>query len=61
MTADTHSLRRTSPKPGPFLGTCTRCGQTNLPMEAVSQECANPAGLTQEDTLMLAIEGPNDD
>lgn len=51
----THSLRRTSPKGGPFFGTCVLCGTENLPMEAAKQECENWRGITQEDAVVEAI------
>jgi len=54
----THSLRRTSPKGEPFIGTCTKCGLENLTLkQAMSGECANPANLTQDETLLMAIKG----
>lgn len=53
--ADVHSLRRTSPKGGSFIGTCTKCGLENIPLSQMHQSCANPANLSQDDALMLAI------
>lgn len=57
--ADTHSLRRTSPKgPGQkFIGTCIKCGIENIPIERMHEPCVNPAGLNNEETLSLAIMG----
>lgn len=55
---DTHSLNRTSPKGGPFYGTCMKCGATNLPIKAAREPCSNPANLSDDDTLLLAIKGP---
>lgn len=58
-----HALERTSPKGGPFFGTCMKCGATNLPMSAVALPCSNPANLSNDETVILAIEGgkePND-
>ncbi len=56
---DTHALRRTSPKgPGQqFVGTCMKCGMENVPIERMHEQCVNPAGLNQDETLMLAIRG----
>ena len=34
-----HILERTSPKGGPFRGTCVRCGQTELPAVAARALC----------------------
>lgn len=58
--ADTHALSRTSPKgPGqPFIGTCMKCGIPNLTLAQANQPCVNPAGLNNDETLMLAIKGP---
>jgi hypothetical protein len=54
-----HSLQRTSPKGQPFVGTCTKCGMTDIPLSKMREECANPANLTQEEALVIAIkEGP---
>ena len=52
-----HSLRRTSPKgPGqPFIGTCTKCGIENIPLIRMHEDCANPANLTDDDALLIAI------
>lgn len=55
-----HALRRTSPKGGPFLGTCFKCGMENLPATAVSQPCENPANLTRDEAVMVAITGKPD-
>lgn len=54
---DGHALERTSPKGGPFFGTCTKCGITDLPMSAVGKPCANPANITEDEALILAIKG----
>lgn len=52
-----HALNRTSPKGGPFFGTCSQCGLTDLPSIAVTWACENPANLTRDEALMLAIDG----
>lgn len=57
---DTHALRRTSPKGQNFVGTCMKCGQENIPVQKMHEPCVNPANLTQDDTLMLAIREEND-
>jgi hypothetical protein len=56
-----HSLERTSPKgPGQkFIGTCRLCGTPNLPASAVFDDCPNQRGLTEDEALMEAIEGPD--
>jgi hypothetical protein len=48
-------INRTSPKGGPFLGTCAACGATNLSLGDPS-ECPNQRGMTQEEALIEAIE-----
>lgn len=52
-----HSLERTSPKGRPFIGTCRLCGTPNLRVEDALKECRNPRGLTEEESLIDAIEG----
>lgn len=37
--SDTHILIRTSPKGGPFIGYCTKCGAQNLPVFAMGKAC----------------------
>jgi hypothetical protein len=58
-----HAIERTSPKGTRFVGTCWQCGRTGLSMDAVREECDNPAGMTQNESLFRAIEGndPPDD
>jgi hypothetical protein len=58
-----HALERTSPKgPGmPFIGTCWQCGKTGITLEQQQiEECENPAGLSQDDSLIMAVERGND-
>lgn len=56
--AKRHSLRRTSPKGGPFIGTCRQCGQEGLTTkQAMGTECPNQRGLTQDEAVIEAIEG----
>jgi hypothetical protein len=50
-----HSLERTSPKGGPFLGTCRKCGQQNLTLKAAFEECENVRGTTPEQDILEAI------
>lgn len=52
-----HALFRTSPKGGPFIGRCMRCGMEGLTFATMNSGCANPAGETQEQSLIRAIEG----
>lgn len=53
----THALNRTSPKGGPFFGTCMKCGRKNLPSSAALEPCDNPSGMTDDEALIRAIEG----
>lgn len=34
-----HIIERTSPKGQAFIGTCARCGQTDLPITAAKEPC----------------------
>ena len=49
-----NSLIRTSPKGGPFIGRCIKCGTDGLTLSA-SHDCPNPAALDNDDTLVLAL------
>jgi hypothetical protein len=55
-----HSLRRTSPKGGPFIGTCFLCGTPNLTLENMQDECPNQRGLTQDQAVVEAVLGEDD-
>jgi len=55
-----HSLERTSPKGGPFIGTCTKCGLRDIPLARMQEPCANPANLSDDDALIIAIEGDDE-
>jgi len=56
-----HALRRTSPKGGPFIGTCMKCGLDNIPVDQMHAECANPASFTDSEILLRAIKGHPDE
>jgi hypothetical protein len=60
MQYATHALERTSPKGGPFIGRCTKCGMTGLRISAVQEPCENLRGISEDDALIGAIEGPCD-
>ena len=61
MTKEQHALERTSPKGGPFIGTCMKCGKPGLtPADFHKNPCVNPAGLTQQEVVIMAIEGPKE-
>lgn len=52
-----HSLNRTSPKGGPFIGTCALCGKAGLTLDDMRDECENQRGLTQDEAVVEAILG----
>lgn len=54
-----HSLSRTSPKGGPFIGTCTLCGTPNLTFADMIGDCPNQRGLTQDEAVIEAISPPD--
>jgi hypothetical protein len=56
---DVHTLERTSPKGGPFVGYCIKCGKRDLTGEQMWEPCPNPGGMTDADALLQAIEGPD--
>lgn len=56
----THALTRTSPKPGPFIGRCTRCGIDGLGPTSCFEPCENIKAMTNNDALMRSIIGWND-
>lgn len=55
----THAIERTSPKGGPFIGTCTKCGAEHLPMSAVHQDCPADDIVSDETALLDIISKPN--
>lgn len=56
----THALERTSPFGKNFIGRCMLCGETGLKMSEALQNCENPAKISQEDALVMAIEGDDE-
>ena len=59
MTTDTHAIERTSPKGGKFVGTCMKCGKPGLTFSDMGEPCENVSGMTQDEALLRAIEGPD--
>lgn len=55
-----HILTRTSPKGGPFVGTCMLCGRKNLPHTAIWTYCDNPRGMNLDDAVVELIGLPDD-
>lgn len=54
MERYTHLVDRTSPKGGPFLGTCRWCKKENLPMRAALEHCE--AAPTPDEAVLAALE-----
>lgn len=52
-----HALKRTSPKGGPFFGCCMKCGQEDIPLERMHEDCPNVADLSNGEALIFAIKG----
>jgi len=51
-----HSIERTSPKGGRFVGVCTLCGEKGLTPSDMSRVCANPEGVTEDEAILRAID-----
>lgn len=51
-----HALTRTSPKGGSFIGKCIKCGIEDIPLSKIHEECVNPSGLSNTDSLMIMIK-----
>lgn len=60
MQPELHAVERTSPKGGPFIGTCVRCGRTGLTIAEAMRECDNPSGMSQDEALLQLLHGPDD-
>lgn len=58
MTTPTnmHAIHRTNQLGEIFIGTCSLCGEENLPMEAMQTECANQRGITQDEALIETLD-----
>ena len=54
-----HALERTSPKGGPFIGRCTKCGREGIPLKEMHGHCPNPGNLSDVDTLRIALRDPS--
>ena len=53
-----HALIRTSPKGKgcKFLGTCTKCGEENLPMTAASEPCPQDSIVSDAAALVQILK-----
>ena len=58
--ATMHAIRRTSPMGELFVGRCTLCGTEGLTSKSMSEECPNPARISQKHALLDAIERSED-
>jgi hypothetical protein len=43
---------------GKFIGTCMKCGKKGLTFADMDEECENVAGISEDEALVMAIEGP---
>jgi len=50
-----HSIERTSPKGGKFVGVCVLCGEEGLTPADMSRVCPNPEGVTEDEAVLGAI------
>lgn len=58
-----HAIERTSPKGEghEYVGTCWQCGKTGLTLADAREFCENVAALTVEESLIMAIGGPEEE
>lgn len=47
-----HAVIRTSPKGGPFIGQCSKCGQGGLRMSAALEDCPADTLVSDEKALL---------
>ena len=52
----THALTRTSPKGGPFIGRCDKCGQDGLGIGAPLEPCPMDVVVSDEQALLDCLE-----
>lgn len=57
MIQTTHVLERTSPFGEKFVGECILCGAEGLTMAQANEQCPNPAAVSEERAILLAM-GP---
>lgn len=53
---DVHALVRTSPKGGPFIGRCMKCGKADLAGGWLTDPCVNPSGMTDTAALLSLLD-----
>lgn len=61
QSAKFHAIERTSPKGEPFVGTCWQCGRAGLTIHEAMEPCENIADLTETESLLMAVRGPDGD
>ncbi len=55
----THAVIRTSPKGGPFLGKCTKCGREGLRLGGALEECPADDVVSDSQALLdILKDGP---
>ncbi|RWL14862.1 MAG: hypothetical protein EOR57_31445 [Mesorhizobium sp.] len=60
-TARFHAIERTSPEGEgqKFIGTCSLCGKPGLTFADMQEPCENVRGLTDDEALLEAVQGPD--
>lgn len=53
-----HAVIRTSPKGGPFIGQCSKCGKRELGMGAALEDCPADHLVSDEAALLDIINNP---
>lgn len=56
----THALERTSPRGGPFIGRCIKCGAKDLGMVAALKDCPADTLVSNEAAFIQAIRAEHD-
>jgi len=51
-----HSIERTNPKGGKFVGVCTLCGEEGLTTADMNNVCPNPRGVTEDEAVLMALD-----
>lgn len=56
-----HAVIRTSPKGGPFIGHCSKCGEKGLGMGAALRDCPADNLISDEAALLEILDQPDKD
>ena len=54
-----HHIERTTPKGGPFIGSCLLCGKSGLGLIAAGEDCPNSSGMDEASALAAVLAGPS--